>query len=123
MTTPTLGYPESNLTTCTCAAGGGEGGTYNLSHHERCPMRQVKVKKNMSAMVDNPINPAHYKTHPSGIEAIVVCEHMSFCVGNAMKYMWRAGLKTADPIEDLKKARWYLEREIERLTKAKEKGV
>lgn len=112
--TPSLGYPDSNLTTCTCAAGSGGAGTYNLPHHERCPA--------MSAPADDPINPNHYKSSPSGVEAIVVCEHMSFCVGNAVKYLWRAGLKTKDPIEDLKKAAWYIAREIERLEKLKAKA-
>lgn len=63
------------------------------------------------------INPSHYKSHPSGVQCIDVTEHMNFCLGNAMKYIWRAGLK-GDAIEDLQKARWYLDREIERLTKA-----
>lgn len=60
------------------------------------------------------INPAHYKSHPSGIECIVVTEHMSFNLGNAVKYIWRAGLKNTNPSEDLKKAIWYLERELKR---------
>jgi len=65
----------------------------------------------------DPINhPAHYTSHPSGVECIQVTEHMSFNVGNAVKYLWRAGLKT-DRIEDLKKAAWYINREIERLSK------
>lgn len=58
--------------------------------------------------------PAHYTTHPSGIECIQITEYMNFCLGNAMKYIWRAGLK-GDAIQDLEKAKWYLEREIERL--------
>jgi hypothetical protein len=61
----------------------------------------------------DPVNPDHYRRHPSGIEAIDITEHMGFCLGNAMKYIWRADLK-ANPIEDLKKAVWYLEREIQR---------
>lgn len=65
------------------------------------------------------INPNHYKSHPSGVECITVTEHMGFCLGNAMKYIWRAGLKSADPVEDLKKAKWYVEREIARLESAK----
>lgn len=60
------------------------------------------------------INPDHYRSHPSGVEAIQITEHMGFCLGNAMKYIWRAGLKNDDPIEDLEKAQWYLNREIER---------
>lgn len=64
---------------------------------------------------DNVNHPDHYTKHPSGIEAIQVTEHMNFCLGNAVKYIWRAGLKAKDPIEDLSKAKWYLEREIGRL--------
>jgi hypothetical protein len=66
-------------------------------------------------------HPKHYNDHPSGVECIVVVEHMTFNVGNAVKYCWRAGLKgaadeqEAKRIEDLKKARWYLDREIQRL--------
>ncbi len=65
--------------------------------------------------MDGKINhPDHYNNHPSGIECITVTEHMGFCLGNAMKYLWRAGLK-GDAIEDLKKSRWYIDREIARL--------
>ena len=39
---------------------------------------------------------------------------MNFCVGNAIKYLWRAGLK-GEQIEDLRKARWYIDREIARI--------
>lgn len=58
--------------------------------------------------------PPHYTSHPSGIECIQVVEHMPFNVGSAVKYCWRAGLK-GSKIEDLQKAVWYLNREIERL--------
>jgi hypothetical protein len=58
-------------------------------------------------------HPAHYTQHPSGIECITVVEHMGFNLGNAVKYVWRADLK-ADAIEDLKKARWYIDREIQK---------
>ena len=68
-------------------------------------------------MVDDAVeHPAHYTQHPSGIECIEVVEHLGFCVGNAIKYLWRAGLK-GDAIEDLKKARWYCDREIARREK------
>lgn len=63
------------------------------------------------------INPPHYTAHPSGVECIVITEHMGFCLGNAVKYIWRAGLKSESPLEDLKKARWYIDREIARLEK------
>lgn len=66
----------------------------------------------------DPVNhPAHYTAHPSGVEAIDITEHFSFNCGNAIKYIWRAGLKTDDPVQDLKKAAWYIEREIQRLTR------
>ena len=42
---------------------------------------------------------------------------MGFCLANAVKYIWRAGLKSESPLEDLKKARWYIDREIARLEK------
>jgi hypothetical protein len=62
---------------------------------------------------DSVNHPPHYTAHPSGIECIQITEHMGFNLGNAMKYIWRADLK-GDVIEDLRKARWYLDREIER---------
>lgn len=68
----------------------------------------------MSDQVDHP---PHYNSHPSGVECITVTEHMNFNQGNAVKYIWRAGLKSDNPITDLRKAVWYLEREIERLSK------
>jgi hypothetical protein len=61
-------------------------------------------------------HPKHYTAHPSGVECIQITEHMTFCLGNAMKYIWRADLK-ADAIEDLRKAVWYIEREIARRSK------
>lgn len=60
-------------------------------------------------------SPPHYLSHPSGVECIQITEHMNFCLGNSIKYIWRAGLKSEDPVEDLKKARFYIEREIKRL--------
>ncbi|HYF53205.1 MAG TPA: DUF3310 domain-containing protein [Salinarimonas sp.] len=63
--------------------------------------------------------PAHYTSHQSGIECIQVTEHMGFLLGNVMKYIWRAGQKAgADEIEDLRKAAWYLDREINRRLRA-----
>lgn len=62
--------------------------------------------------MSDPVNrPRHYTSHPSGIECIDVTEHMPFCEGNAVKYLWRAGAK-GDRLEDLRKARWYIERAI-----------
>ena len=66
--------------------------------------------------MNDKINPAHYKKNPSGIECIEVTEHMNFNKGNAIKYVWRSGEK-GDEIEDLKKAVWYINREMERIIK------
>lgn len=66
-------------------------------------------------------NPKHYTSHPSGVECITITRHYNFNVGNAMKYLWRSGLKDltgdarASEIEDLKKAIWYIQDEIKRL--------
>lgn len=70
--------------------------------------------------LDSNINPSHYKSHPSGIECITIAEHYNFCIGNAIKYLWRAGHKSATPATtDLEKAIWYIQREVTRLTRGK----
>ena len=62
----------------------------------------------------NSVNrPTHYTSHPSGVECIQVTQHLNFCLGNAMKYIWRCDDKSK-PIEDLQKAIWYLQQEIKR---------
>lgn len=64
----------------------------------------------------DPVNhPRHYNLHPSGVECIEVVEHMNFCLGNAVKYLWRADHKNGT--EDLEKAIWYLQREVSRRRK------
>lgn len=65
-------------------------------------------------MTDLVNHPPHYTNHPSGIEAIQVTRHMNFNLGNAVKYVWRAGLK-GDAIQDLEKARFYINDELARL--------
>lgn len=64
-------------------------------------------------------HPPHYTQHPSGVECIDITEHMSLCLGSAVQYIWRAGLKTDTPVIDLKKAVWHINREIERLGRQK----
>jgi len=69
---------------------------------------------------DNVEHPAHYTSHPSGVECIDIASCYDFCLGNVIKYIWRAGLKK-DPsmaddekeLEDLEKALWYLKKEVE----------
>ena len=58
-------------------------------------------------------HPPHYTGHPSGVECIEITERLPFCLGNAIKYLWRCDAKGA-PVEDLKKALWYLRRERDR---------
>lgn len=69
--------------------------------------------------VEDTINhPQHYGGDTT-YEAVKVIEHwnLGFHLGNAVKYIRRAGHKPGiDPIEDLRKARWYLDRRIEQLT-------
>ncbi|MET0994723.1 MAG: DUF3310 domain-containing protein [Mycobacterium sp.] len=66
----------------------------------------------------DPVNhPSHYTGHPSGIECIQITEHMGFNLGNAIKYVWRADLKN-DALEDLHKAAWYIDREIQKRERA-----
>jgi hypothetical protein len=64
-------------------------------------------------MNDNVNHPKHYTEHPSGIECIQITEFMGFNLGNAIKYIWRADLKH-DAVEDMKKAIWYIQREIDK---------
>lgn len=69
--------------------------------------------------MSDPVNqPSHYTGHPSGVECITITETMGFCLGNAIKYIWRADLKN-DAIEDLKKAEYYIRREIQKREAAK----
>jgi len=65
-------------------------------------------------MSDPVEHPEHYTSHPSGIECLQITEHMNFCLGNAIKYIWRADVK-GNKVQDLKKAIFYLEREIRRV--------
>lgn len=61
-------------------------------------------------VTDDPVNhPQHYQWLP--VEAIQITEHFGFCLGNALKYILRADRK-GRPLEDLRKAEWYLKREI-----------
>lgn len=103
---------------------GSCGARENEHHFPGCTSMQRRVQLGFSATLENaqkmehdPVTqPKHYKSHPSGVECIQITEHMNFCLGNAIKYLWRAGQK-GEQLEDLKKARWYLDREISRLEK------
>jgi len=62
-------------------------------------------------------HPSHYADGWSnGAEVIDITENLNFNRGNAVKYIARAGRKDAmKTVEDLKKARWYIDRELKRL--------
>lgn len=69
---------------------------------------------NNKNMKHDPVNhPIHYCSHPSGTEAIVLTENIGFNLGNALKYLYRCGHK-GYPVQDLSKALWYLNRELQR---------
>ncbi len=80
------------------------------------PAERARREMRQKAEPDPVNHPSHYK-HPSGIECIDVVEHLPFLRGNAIKYLWRAGEKggRVQQIEDLRKAKWYIEREIANL--------
>ena len=66
--------------------------------------------------VDKVNHPRHYTSDPSGVECIQITRHRNFNIGNAFKYLWRAGLKDDNRhIEDLQKAIFYIKDEINRL--------
>ena len=78
------------------------------------PTTHVVSGLGLTVKDSNPINPDHYRSHPSGVECIQITEHMDFLLGNATKYIWRAGLKD-NALQDLEKAKWYLERKIKQM--------
>lgn len=76
----------------------------------------------MEEKYDNVNHPLHYCKHPSGIECIKITRYYCFAIGNAIKYLWRAGLKIdagltdrEKEIEDLNKAIWYIKDRINQL--------
>lgn len=89
--------------------------------HTQITRRPPFLEKLMQLSYDAEVeHPSHYLSHPSGVECIEITEHMDFCLGNAIKYIWRAGLKSDDPAKDLHKAIWYLERKIDLLRRTQD---
>lgn len=73
-------------------------------------------KESNDTQYDQVNHPKHYTSDPSGVECIEITRHRNFNIGNAMKYLWRAGLKDSDAeVQDLEKAVWYIQDEIKRL--------
>lgn len=72
-------------------------------------------------MTDLVNHPAHYTSNASGVETIELTEPLSFCTGNAVKYLARYRHK-GKPTEDVKKAEFYIKRELERLSRLAQYG-
>lgn len=99
--------------------------------HRTPLLAQLDRVRNEGGLTDPVNHPSHYTSSPAScsgcgisIECIEITRHRNFDIGSAFKYLWRAGLKedaTQDPIdkqvEDLKKAIWYIQDEIKRITK------
>lgn len=97
--------------------------TAKMGHQGPCPSPppDLRAASQNTPEASDPINhPSHYTSVVPGIECIQVVEHLSFLRGNAIKYLWRAGAK-GDVIEDLKKAVWYIEREINNLQRQRDR--
>jgi hypothetical protein len=77
-------------------------------------IKAFECAKTESVVIDHhPVNhPQHYTSHPSGVECIQITRHMGFNLGNVMKYIWRADMKNG--LEDLEKAKWYIQDEIDK---------
>jgi hypothetical protein len=89
-------------------------GNSGIQQFGLCYRRRIDTPEPTS----DPVNsPAHYTSHPSGVECICITEHMGFCLGNAIKYIWRADEK-GNALEDLRKAAYYINREIAKREKA-----
>ncbi len=95
------------------ALGGAEVGQCQCSHCRITRGEKWQYVKFPAPKHVGPDDREHYQQHPSGVEMSSVAEHFGFCLGNVIKYVWRADLK-GDALGDLKKARWYLNREITR---------
>ena len=99
-----------------CQGVYGHRGSHNVNYAAQFPGYEADEAPDMV----NP--PPHYTSDPSGVECITITRHRTFNVGNAIKYLWRAGLKgdaaqesREKQLEDLRKAVWYITDEIGRL--------
>lgn len=113
---------KSERSSWDAACGGTPGGFDGIAYSPNgvtCGKCRAIIEGTAAPAAHDPVNhPRHYTAHPSGVECVDVAEHYTFNVGNAIKYLWRAGLK-GNAVEDLRKAAWYATREANRLEKAK----
>jgi hypothetical protein len=95
---------------------------YAKSRIAKKPSKIMDAVKEMKSTLDaldlikdvDPVNhPPHYKA--GGIETIdfIEAKDLNYRLGNVIKYVSRAGKKDSDPVQDLQKAAWYLQREID----------
>lgn len=115
-----LAFRRNNIYTCKYD-GILEGCNHEIYQLDNVDFKE-EVFKNTSKLNDNVNHPKHYTSHPSGVECIQITRHYCFSIGNAIKYLWRAGLKQEasmtdkeKEIEDLKKAIFYINDRIKQL--------
>ena len=84
-------------------------------------MKRIKTLHETSAPADDPVLPRHYSELVPPPVDVIENWGLGFCLGNVVKYIARAGRKTPDVLTDLKKAQWYLDREITTREKRGEK--
>ena len=91
---------------------------------EKSEVKTISLEEASKAISKTIEHPSHYTSHPSGIECIEIAKYYDFCIGSAIKYLWRAGLKSEEgkstkekEIEDLKKAITFIQFKIDTLTK------
>lgn len=91
---------------------------------EKSKVKVISLEGASKAIPKTIEHPSYYTSHPSGIECIEIAKYYDFCIGSAIKYLWRAGLKSEEgkstkekEIEDLKKAITFIQFKIDTLTK------
>jgi hypothetical protein len=104
-----------------CAVCGEPFVSGECDHQSTCVYAGKHRESQHNSAEETVNNPKHYTNHPSGIECIQITEHFCNNLGNVIKYIWRAEEKGA-PLQDLKKAQWYLSREIERRERVRDKA-
>lgn len=87
---------------------------YDVVGYENCYLEGADIERNYAVLFGDPVDrPSHYTDGKIEVIDFIEDKKLGFCLGNVVKYVARAGKK--DPskeVEDLKKARWYLDRRI-----------
>ncbi len=71
-----------------------------------------EIRDEVDSMNDPVNHPQHYTSNPFPLETIDITKHYDFCIGNALKYVFRHEHK-GNPKQDLEKAIWYLQKKLE----------